>query len=153
MHLSSPSETFEFTRLKEMEVSSTAKVLTAGGGAWNTEIWEEVEGLSPWTGRGVLGKEETDALLYVLVGGRTRRLCSRVKTDGNELKHGIFKEGTGVCGAECEAESEPCGNVTLFRHTLPEVQKSLFTESQAPKHACMPTRLPASTFARKHTSA
>jgi hypothetical protein len=33
MHLSSPSETFEFTGLKEMEVSSTAKVLTAGGGA------------------------------------------------------------------------------------------------------------------------
>jgi hypothetical protein len=71
MRLSSPSEAFEFTRLKEMEVSSTAKVLTAGGGVWNAEIWEEVEGLSAWTGRGVLGKEETDALLYVLVGGRT----------------------------------------------------------------------------------
>jgi hypothetical protein len=39
MHPNSPSEAFKFTGLKD-KVSSTAKVLTAGGGGgvWNAEI-------------------------------------------------------------------------------------------------------------------
>jgi hypothetical protein len=59
MYLSSPSEAFEFTGLKEKEVSSTAEVVTAAGGVWNAEVWEGVGGLPAWTGIGVSVKENT----------------------------------------------------------------------------------------------
>jgi hypothetical protein len=44
------------------KVPSIAKVLTAGGGVWNADVWEGVERLSAWTAVGVLVKENTDAL-------------------------------------------------------------------------------------------
>lgn len=61
MHPSSPSEAFQFTGFKDKEVSSTSKVLTAGGGGvWNAGICKEFEGLSAWTGRSVTVKKDTD---------------------------------------------------------------------------------------------
>jgi hypothetical protein len=38
MHLSSPSEAYEFTGHKKKEVPSNAKILSAAGGVWNAEI-------------------------------------------------------------------------------------------------------------------
>jgi hypothetical protein len=38
MHLSSPSEAFEFREPKKIDVSSTAKELTSGCGVCNGEI-------------------------------------------------------------------------------------------------------------------
>lgn len=58
------------------------------------------------------------------MGGRTQKFCSGVKTDGNNFKDGIYKGGSGGC----EAESEPYGTVSLFRHTLSEVRRSLSTK-------------------------
>jgi hypothetical protein len=36
-----------------------------------------------------------------------------------------FKEGTGGCGSDCEAESEPHGTATMFRCNLSAVVKLL----------------------------
>jgi hypothetical protein len=62
MHLSSPTETFEFTGIKEKDVSSTAKVPIACGGVWNAGFWEGVGGLPAWTGIGVSVKQNTECL-------------------------------------------------------------------------------------------
>lgn len=44
------------------KADSTLKLVTAGGGVWNAEVWEAVEGLSERIGIGVSVKD-IDALL------------------------------------------------------------------------------------------
>lgn len=103
---------FIFTKL-DVRVSSTGKVLAYVGDIYSAVICEQVERLSAWTGE---GEEVTHILQQVLVGGKTQRSSSGVKTEGIELKKAC-NEGKEGCGTEREAASKPHGIATLFRCT------------------------------------
>jgi hypothetical protein len=55
--------------------------------------------------------------------GKKKRIFSGVKSEGNEFKQGIKKEGAEGFVAECVAELEACGTATLFRRTISDVQE------------------------------
>jgi hypothetical protein len=49
----------------------------------------------------------------------------RVITEGKESKEGLYNEGTGGCGSDCEAKSEPRATGPLYKCTLSALVKSL----------------------------
>jgi hypothetical protein len=57
-----------------------------------------------------------------------RKYTLWVITEGKGFKEGACNEGTGGCGSDCAAESEPHGTATLLRCTLSAVVKSLSKE-------------------------
>jgi hypothetical protein len=114
-----PSEAFEFTELKEMEVSSNAKLLTSGGCVWNGDISEDIEGMPAWIGVAASVQEDIASLLLVLV---SEGYDQRLKVRAMNSRKGCIRMVEEV---KCGDEYKPCVTATVFRHTLSAVWKSL----------------------------
>jgi hypothetical protein len=126
----SPSESFILIQIRGKEISFTAKVLTAVGDHWTAAFertWKDCLHVQEQ----VLQQRATVSCCRFWWEVSHEGHLEELKLKARDRRKGYVMNGSGGCGSNCAAESEPHITASLFRRTLSAAVKSVCEEMSA----------------------